>query len=187
MTIIAAQKTTTGVVLGADNTIGDGSRIIRRADPKIVAITPRIAVGTAGLVRLGDVVRSYGFWEKSASRHSLFDEMHEVEGELGKIFRNLLTDEPADTPFWALVAVDREIFHVGPGGSVTRVDASYCALGNAELVALGVLYVLHRTDGGALHGADLAKTRLTLALEASAEHIEAIRPPWTFVETKAPT
>lgn len=179
MTIIVAQKTETGVMLGADNGMTEGPRIFRRANPKLVTIAeargePRIAVGTAGLVRLGDAVRTMS-WPRAADCSLK---------KLGEMFRGLLKDEPNDTPFWALVAVDREIFYVGMGGSVTCVDAPYCALGSAEFVALGVLY-LWNFD---IHdmSAERAKNGLQHALKACAEHVEGIRPPWTFVETKAP-
>lgn len=182
MTIIVAQKTDSGVALAADNTMADGSRIIRKANPKIVTITSRIAVGCAGLVRLGDVVRDPDRWP--LYEHS---DLPLFERKLGQFFRDLLKDEEHDTPFWAIVAVDQEIFYVGPGGSMARVDAPYCALGSAELVALGALHVLHRHAGGTNPptGED-ARRRLVTALEACAEHVEAIRPPWSFTETRVP-
>lgn len=187
MTIIVAQKTTTGVLMAADCSMVEEPRIFRRADQKLVSITPRIAVGTAGVARLGNAVRLSSFWEGMVAQHPLYDKPEEVTADLFKLFRGLLKNEPADTPFWAIVAVDSGIYYVGINGSVTPVGDAYCALGSAEFVALGALHVQHMQDQCMLpESFTEARERLLYALDACGEHVQAIRPPWTFVETKAP-
>jgi 20S proteasome alpha/beta subunit len=191
MTIILAQKTTTGVLMAADCLMVEEPRLFRRANQKLVQVAPRIAVGTAGLARLGNAVRLSSFWETTIARHELYEGPNQTEATLFRMFSDLLKDESKDAPFWAIVAVDREIFYVGINGSVTREAASYSALGSGELVALGAMFVLRmlreQTKGGAaLPTTEEAADELKTALCATVEHVQAIRPPWVFAETVAP-
>lgn len=196
MTIIIAQKTTTGVLMGADNTMTAGSILVRRATPKLVSLGPRVVVELAGLVRLNDIVRHDvmstipQYPPKKHEPGSAFPYPADAkvgdgyDRALGEYFRALMKDEPADVSFYALVACDREIFRCGPKGGVTRVLSAYDAIGIADTVALGSLYALSKDK----HLPTIAPTyaMVTTSLEACAEHIECIRPPWVFAETRAP-
>lgn len=198
MTIVIAQKTTAGVLLAADNDMNSGSILVRRASPKTSTLGPRVAVGLAGMARLNDVVRhdiarsspdDYTYAEPGKTFPSLCgcDGVDEYEREIARYFRALMKDEPADVSFAALIAVDREIILVGPKGSTTRLASSYHAVGHAADVALGALYVLNRqTMEGKLPSVLEARGAAIYAMEACAEHVEAIRPPWSFAETTVP-
>lgn len=198
MTIVIAQKTTAGVLLAADNDMNSGSILVRRTSPKISTLGPRVAVGLAGMARLNDIVRHdiartspdhFGAGDVGLGFPSVAgcDTIDEYERLLARYFRALMKDEPADVSFAALIAVDREIILVGPKGSTTRLASSYHAVGHAADVALGALYVLNRqTMDGNLPSVLEARGAAIYAMEACAEHVEAIRPPWSFAETKAP-
>lgn len=184
MTIICAQKTTTGVLLGADNTSSDGNKLIRRATPKLCQVSSRIAFGTSGHVRLFDALRlsvANGDFPKGQPHESI----DEIESEFGKFFRAFLKDEfraSEKGKLWAVVAVDDCIFDVGMDGAVVRVDGRFMATGSGELVALGALYVLNRRNTK-IPTNDVAKVWLQESMEACAEFSESIRPPWSFVST----
>lgn len=176
MTIIVAQKTTTGVLMGADCVSTEGSRIFRRGTPKLVNITPRLAVGVAGKSRIGELVIGAKDWPARGERNAA-----DYRTALADFFEGLLRSEEKDAAFWAIVASFRDIYYVTAPGCVLLVDAPYCALGSAELVALGALYVWNYDRPGLEK--TIAKSGLVYALGACAEHIDSIRPPWIFVET----
>lgn len=200
MTIICAQKTETmvdgkrvyGVMLGADNYTSDGARIIHRSNPKIYNVSPRIAMGSSGHVRLCDMLRAEiadGDFPQILGTQTAA----EYEPELGKFFRDFLKDEfraAKDQSLWTIVAVDDEIFDVGPDGSVVHVDGHFMATGNVERLALGALYAIDKcsvgVDQGEYPDTTQAKKWLRIAMEACAEFDGSIRPPWTFVSTTKP-
>lgn len=178
MTCIVAQKTETGVLMAADNSCVDGSRLIRRGTPKLANVDARLVVGVAGRSRIGELALNSNAWPEREALPA-----GEYLQKLAAFFRELLKNEDRDAPFWALVASDRDIYCVGPNGCVVLVDSDYCAQGSAELVALGALFVLSHVA----HTVPLEpRTKLTLALNAAAEHVEGIRPPWIFAETRTP-
>jgi 20S proteasome alpha/beta subunit len=179
MTIIVAQKTATGVLMGADCVSTEGSRVFRRGTPKLMNITPRLAVGVAGKSRIGEFVIGSREWPARGERTP-----GEYRTALADFFEGLLRSEEKDAAFWAIVASFRDIYYVTAPGCVLLIDAPYCALGSAELVALGALYVwnLDRPE----MSETTAKNGLAHAMDACAEHIDSIRPPWLFVKTTAP-
>lgn len=190
MTIIIAQKTTTGVLLAADNHSHDGTRRTLMATPKLVQVSPRVAYGTSGHTRLANILRGKldfpvpdDYDEKSKG---LVLDIY--ESKLAAFFRNIVKGEYPESKMWALVAVDDVIFDVGPDGGLIRVADSFTATGSAELVALGALHALGATGQitDALCNRDIAEMMMTKALNACAAFIDSIRPPWTFVETKKP-
>lgn len=190
MTIIIAQKTTTGVLLAADNHSHDGTRRTLMATPKLVQVSPRVAYGTSGHTRLANILRGKldfpvpdDYDEKS--KGLVFDI---YESKLAAFFRNIVKGEFPELTMWAIVAVDDVIFDVGPDGGLIRVADSFTATGEAELVALGALHALGATGQitDALCNRDIAEMMMTKALNACAAFIDSIRPPWTFVETKKP-
>jgi 20S proteasome alpha/beta subunit len=186
MTCIVAQKTTTGVLLAAETTFSDGPRLLRRATPKLWNVTPRIAIGTAGSCRCGDLLRGFDKWPEPGVGPDEFGLA------LGRSLRELLKEEIKNHNVWALVAMDREIYYVGSDGSVSRQDAAYSALGSGELVALGALFVLERVrrtehgPGALPTPTHETKACLITALGAACEHVEGLRGPYTFAETIAP-
>jgi 20S proteasome alpha/beta subunit len=176
MTCVVAHKTETGVLMAADSlTVGSGT-IYPRSSPKLFAPNDRIVVGTSGWVRFGNKIRSCMTWP------CLDDDPSPdlVETRIADGLRALLKDEPADAPFWALIAVDRDIYFGGPNGSAVRVATDYSAIGSGADVALGALFVL---QGLSYPG---ARDRLKMALDAACEHIEGVRGPYVFAETVAP-
>ena len=179
MTIIAVQKTTTGILMGADNRTSDGVRLLMRATPKIYQISPHIVMGSSGHVRISDIVR-----HRSITFPKPSDSSREFGVLLGEWFRNVLKDEPNDAKYWAIVAAHNEIYDIGPGGSVVQVAGNYHATGNAELVALGALWVANHALTQ-LPAPEEAKRIVTMALDACAAHVEAITPPWSFLEAAA--
>lgn len=194
MTIIIAQKITTGVLVSADNTMSAGSILVRRASPKLSSLGSRVVAGFAGLVRLNNIAQhdvrntSPDDWNMRAEPGALFptprpgETPDDYERELGAYFRALMKDEPSDVSFYGLVCLDREIFRVGPKGSVTRVLSAYDAIGLAETVALGAFFA---TKSDEIPDHREAFRRAEIALEACAEHVEGIRPPWIHAQTIA--
>lgn len=183
MTCIVAIKTKTGVLMGADSSSVDGQRLIRRANPKLWNVSPRMAIGTAGNCRGGDLVRT-AIWPTLA-------DADDAESTLPRLFRDCWKDEIGNRSTWALVAFDREIFYVGSDASVIRVDAAYSALGSGELPALGALFCFEQVDR--MEGrsneplrAEDARVRAVVALIAACEHVEGLRDPYVFAETIAP-
>lgn len=193
MTIIIAQKTTTGVLLAADNHSHDGTRRTLMATPKLVQVSPRVAYGTSGHTRLANILRGKldfpvpdDYDEKS--KGLVFDI---YESKLAAFFRNIVKGEFPELTMWAIVAVDDVIFDVGPDGGLIRVADSFTATGSAELVALGALHALATSKSLPMHSIhhfdpEFAKESALQALEACAAFIDSIRPPWSFVETKKP-
>lgn len=186
MTIIIAQKTTTGVLLAADNHSSDGQRRTLKATPKLVQVSPRIAYGTSGHTRLANVLR-----DNLDKFPLIFDpDYDEYEIRLARFFREILKDEYPESKMWALVAVDDVIFDIGPDGGLIRVTDPFTATGEAELVALGALVaqrIISKTAGVPnIPDSKPAHVIVGIALEACAAFIDSIRPPWTFVETKKP-
>lgn len=184
MTIIIAQKTTTGVLLAADNHSHDGQRRTLKATPKLVQISPRVAYGTSGHTRLANILLD------NLDRFPLIFEPNyeEYEIRLARFFREIVKGEYPESKMWALVAVDDVIFDIGPDGGLIRVANPFTATGEAELVALGALHALGATGQitDALCNRDIAEMMMTKALNACAAFIDSIRPPWTFMETKKP-
>ena len=190
MTIIIAQKTTTGVLLAADNHSHDGQRRTLKATPKLVQISPRVAYGTSGHTRLANILRDKldfpvpdDYVEKS--KEMVLDI---YECKLAAFFREIVKGEYPESKMWALIAVDDVIFDIGPDGGTIRVADPFTATGEAELVALGALHALDAAGAmtTAFCNREIAEMMMTKALNACAAFIDSIRPPWTFVETKKP-
>ncbi len=185
MTIICAQKTTTGVLLGADLHASDGNKLFRRAIPKLVQVSPYVAFGTSGHVRLADMLRASVKTDQFPTGDPCFS-IDEIEAELGEFFRSFMKDEfraNKEGKLWAVVAVRDHIFDVGSDGAVVRVDGRFMATGNVEQLALGALYTINKACEE-LPTEEKAKEWLRMAMEACAEFGECIRPPWTFASTK---
>lgn len=190
MTIICAQKTKTGVVLGADNNTSDGNKLIRRAVPKLTRVSDRVVFGSSGHVRLADMLRDEVLSNRFPTpiRSNPIDIVG-VERELGRFFRSFLKEEfraSEKGKLWTIVAVDDQIFDVGQDGAVIRIDGTFLATGNVEQLAIGALYVLNRAYRNELPTEEEAKALLQIAMESCAEFGECIRPPWTFMSTKRP-
>jgi ATP-dependent protease HslVU (ClpYQ) peptidase subunit len=135
-----------------------------------------MAIGTAGSCRMGDSAR--------AAHWPALDDIAADDRALtlGNAWREIVDNHgDRDRHVWALIAHDRDIYYAGNDGSVICLDASYTALGSGELVALGALWAFERA------GAFTPWERVTKAIEAAAEHVAAIRPPFVVVETRAPT
>ncbi len=186
MTIIIAQKTTTGVLLAADNHSHDGQRRTLKATPKLVQISPRVAYGTSGHTRLANILLDN--LDKWPITIDVADNYTQYERMLARFFREIVKGEYPESKMWALVAVDNVIFDIGPDGGLIRVADPFTTTGEAELVALGALHALGATGQitDALCNRDIAEMMMTKALNACAAFIDSIRPPWTFVETKKP-
>jgi 20S proteasome alpha/beta subunit len=190
MTIICAQKTTTGVLLGADNHSSDSSRLLKRKTPKLHPVSERVAFGCSGHTRLFDRLRDreergefpdpgYGPEKKAIPEYEL---------ELARFFRRLLKDEffaAKESKLWTIVAVDDHIFDVGPDGSIVRIDGRFMATGSVEQFALGSLFTINKACED-LPTEEKAKEWLQTAMEACAEFGECIRPPWSFLSTTRP-
>lgn len=193
MTIICAHKTTTGVLIGADNSSSDGSRLIRRATPKLHGVSTRVAFGSSGHTRLADMLRDHN--ERGDFPNPRADDdggktksIFEYEKELGRFFRSFLKDEwraTKEAKLWTVVAVDNHIFDVGTDGAIVRIDGRFLASGNVELIALGALYALN-LEHNELPTEEIAKTWIEHAMNACAEFDACIRPPWTWISTKNP-
>lgn len=184
MTIICAQKTTTGVLLGADNSSSDGNKLLRRSTPKLCQVSPNIAFGTSGHVRLFDMLRD-SVAKASFPMKMACDSIDDVEAELGRFFRAFLKDEfraNEKGKLWTLIAVDDQIFDVGMDGAIVRIDGRFMATGSAEHIALGALYIFDRARAD-LPNEEAAKERIQMAMEACAEFGECIRSPWSFAST----
>lgn len=190
MTIICAQKTTTGVLLGADNHASDGNRLIRKATPKLYKVSDRVAFGCSGHVRLGDMLRDQNERGEFPNPRDDADggktkSIFEYEKELGRFFRRFLKDEyfaTKESKLWTIVAVDDHIFDIGPDGACVRIDGKFLAMGNVEQVALGSLFTINRACAD-LPTEEKAKEWIQTAMEACQEFGECIRPPWSFVST----
>lgn len=182
MTCIVAQKTETGVLMGAENTMTENRRMFRKATPKLwrPGETPRIVAGIAGACRFGNVLRS-STWPEN---RLLVSDPDEAALVLGDFLRPIVDQHSNDKRgAWLLIAIDREIYYVDSDAAVTRVEADYCALGSGEDVAIGALFALSRiADALPLD----ARTKITIALDATCEHVTAHRPPFHFLETIAP-
>lgn len=195
MTIIIAQKTTTGVLLAADNNSHDGVRRSLRATPKLVQVSPRVAYGTSGHTRVANILRGQldrfpkPTWTATTPERESIDE---YEIRIGRFFRELIKEGGyPESKMWALVAVDDHIFDVGPDGGVIRVADPFTAGGEAELVALGALHAHATSESLTMtrivsFDPEYARIAANRALNACAAFIDSISPPWSFVETTKP-
>lgn len=194
MTIICAQKTMTGVMLGADNHASNGNRLVRKATPKLYKVSDRVVFGCSGHVRLADMLRDQNERGEFPNPRDDADggktkSIFEYEKELGRFFRRFLKDEyfaTKESKLWTIVAVDDHIFDIGPDGACVRIDGKFLATGNVEQLALGALYVLNSIHT-LVPTEDQAKEWVQKAMEACAEFDSCIRLPWTFASTTKPT
>lgn len=174
MTIIAAVRTETGVIMGADNLTHHGDLLMRRAVPKLWAVTPNIAVGCAGETRLIEVLRS-AVWPQVAGLSTLEANM-ELHRHIVPAIKAEFPDKERD--FNAIIAANGALFSLASDLSIVALEEPYWAIGHAKYAAMGALHATHR-----LAPTMPARERILVALAASADHVSGIRPPWVFAET----
>jgi len=213
MTIIIACKTEKGVLFGADNDMSVGSILVRNATPKMFALGEHVCVAVAGHAYLADIVRHSVDaannpelnWPSSVNEcidppkqpdvddaFPQFDpaNANTYERKLSVYFRKLLKDQPEDVQFHAIIAVGQDIYTASTKGVVMKHAGNYFAVGHPTEVALGAMYALFDDaprygDGTTTLSDERIRQIVQTALEACEHHIEAIRPPWSFAETKA--
>jgi 20S proteasome alpha/beta subunit len=182
MTCIVAQKTTTGIVMGAESGATEGVLSHRKADPKVWNVNEQIAIGFSGSIRHSNVFRRVNLAERLNGI-----EIEHMADLLGEIFRPIVDPHTTEKRYgYCLIAVGREIFRLDSETGVIRIECDYSALGGGEEVAIGAMYASTRLDadiGAELPDDEEARQRISIALDATCEHVCAHRGPYHFVMT----
>jgi 20S proteasome alpha/beta subunit len=183
MTCIVAQKTKTGIVIGAESGATEGVIVHRKADPKIWKVHETIAIGFSGSLRHANVFQEFKF-ENLVQAVQYDTPSNRLAQIIGQELRPIVDPHTTDKRYgYCLIAVGKELFRVDSETGVFRLDCSYTALGAGEEVAIGALYVLNRNEPE-LPDVEMAKARIVIALDATCEHVGNHRPPFVVLETK---
>jgi len=181
MSLIIAVKQQSGVLLCSDNVMhegSDGARMLRLSVPKLWNVSERVAVGMVGAARMRNVLRTID-WGEIVSRADSFAPADEIERAITSAVVPAAREELRDEKAWALFAVGRELFQLSADGSVVALAEPYWTLGCAELVALGALHAYRLIGPSAFDACRAAET----AMDAAAQYMSAIVPPWVWAET----
>lgn len=166
------------VTLGADS-IGAHSGVAQvRADAKVFKLG-EFAVGFTTSWRMGQVLR-YHFTPPSVpdgmDLHA-YMVIHFIEALRTVARQQAVTsiDKSVETLGQFLVGVRGRLFEIDADFQVGETVCPYAAVGAGYHFALGAMYATQR-------GGMSPRERITVALEASAEHSPWVRGPWHFVE-----
>lgn len=181
MTAIAAVRTKTNVVMGADSAgmnTGSYSLYIRR-DKKIFRVGPFV-IGYTTSFRMGQLLR-FGSGDLSLDRlkpagDGLAFMVRAFVPRMREILKNegfMTVKDNVERGGQFLVAYGRRLFTIHGDLQVEELHEDYAACGCAEGVIWGSLY---STDGDP-HG------RVRLALEAAEHHSGGVRRPFVLMET----
>jgi hypothetical protein len=142
-----------------------GEEIALQAEPKVFRVG-RVVVGCCG-----DNVWEASFKRLRVPRSPGPDLAAWVAGDLTDAIRAFLKDnEITDSDdSAALIAIGGLLYYVEADGFPWRVRAKYAAIGSGSGPALGSLRETARLS---------PQNRLKRALEASAEHMTSVRPPF---------
>jgi 20S proteasome alpha/beta subunit len=187
MTCIIAQKTKTGIVVGADSGACDGYLQYRIGDSKIWKLSDQLVVGCSGQTRILNVVKGAnweGLTHELSNNYSRLTSHGQLAAKFGSFLRDVLDPHTTKERFgYLLILYGKRIFHVDSEVGVWPVDSNYRAIGSAEELVTGVMYTLNHEKE--LPTNDIAKQTIEFALKAATHHVRAILPPYTFCETIA--
>jgi 20S proteasome alpha/beta subunit len=185
MTCIVAQKTKTGIVMGAESGTVENGLMHRKADPKVWNATDRIVVGVSGHRRLVNAFREFDYGLIARAIEGVSPER--IPHLIGKELRPAIDPHTTEKRYgFCLLAIGKDIFRVDFEVGVLRLHCPYSALGAGEEVAIGALYVLNREyQQFGLPTEERAKEWVTTALDAACEHVTAQCPPYSFAMTVA--
>lgn len=181
MTCIVAVKTETNVVMGADSFFGNYYNYSGKIDnPKIFFNENQInklLIGVCGSCRCSQILQ-FG-WKRSNDK---YDSPQEYMYLLINQIRNLLKNEgfaeiknSQEEGGNFLVAFDSHLFEV-------QSDYSFLEIGGHVVIGSGI----YLANGSLITSNKFAfspQERVTLALEAAAENVTTVRPPFTILET----
>lgn len=166
--IVALEIPDSGVCVGSDAWLGDGSTVDRVSTPKMCKVGPWL-IGYAGIAGHAQAVldhldvparnkRAHDAWIRSVFRRAA-----------KAALESLPSDDSDGLQAVFLVMVDGLIWHVDGSCAVTRSAHGYAAIGTGAAVALGAL---HATAGKE------PRKRILAALHAAAAHSDGVAPPF---------
>lgn len=174
MTCIVAVEHESGVILGADSFVGDGSTADLTAEPKIDRHGD-IAIGWCGSILIATWMR-----QLSLPKRKRAQDPRSYVGALAMSLREAAIEAKIATSDGAspssesflLVACGGGAWTIQPDFSVYRSAYGYASIGAGADYALGALTV---SRGSPRH-------RVRAALHAAARHSPAVRGPFHLVE-----
>jgi len=183
MTIIAAIKTPNGILMGADRMANEGGRREPMAVSKIIQ-PYKMMIGVSGSARWLHRLRHWDtfpprpeprFPDRGLSAST-------KEGWLNTIFSDAVRHMAADTGMLLscdnkgadadlnlLIAWEKHLFVMARNFEVNQVSRECHTIGSGRDECLGALLALHDQD---------AESRITKALEITAELVNGIEPPF---------
>lgn len=175
MTAIVGVVDGTGVVLGGDSCAADSGRLAVADDPKVLLLSPEIAVGYSGDWLFGDILRRCAAPKRVSEqwiRRTLPVWIRTELQALGVAVS--YTDEDGGCDGSALIGAMGRLWWLETPDLVTvAYGQEYAAAGVGDEVALGALHATKSWRS--------ARRRAVAALEAAAAHVAGVGPPFVLV------
>lgn len=182
MTCIVALETDKGVLMGADSCVSTANEayVVHRSQSKIFKLCGYL-FGFAGVTSVGTLIR-HGLAVEPPPRNVNGVERH-MMATLIPAIKLLVKDNlpevakgKTEDSYWsAFIATRGAIYELAMGEFLLRHARGYAAIGNGGEIALGALHATKQLN-------IVPRERARAALKAAVEHVEYVRPPFTFIE-----
>ncbi len=163
------------VYLGGDSAVTVGNEITPQRQPKVFR-NGEFLLGSSGSARIKQLL-CYSFtppkrpFAKDLESYMATDFLN----ALRRCFKDagLARKISEEESYYGsvLIAYRGRLFHLGSNYSMHEAHYGYDAIGNGSEIAKGALYATRSLP---------PRERITLALEAAAEHVHYVRPPFTI-------
>lgn len=183
MTCIVGIASGGKVYMGADSLGSDGWSTRAYATPKLIRVSERLLVGYASSYRAGnllslllrqdvDGILDDASYDAADRALDIVEAIRKVWAEGGHLERKDARESAGDL----LLGFDGHLFNVGTDLGVIESASGFDAIGSGFMVALGSLH----TTGVIGAGSISPSTRLTFALEAAADMVGGVGPPFYY-------
>ena len=185
MTLVVAEKTAGGIIVGSDRNVTTPEGEIYEYGRNKVVIREGYLFGHCGSARVGQALEHYVNLPEIPPEGDL---LPFLSTKLVPAIRKAVTENGAayegrlilGEKAAVLVGCRGELFHITSDLVAVRVADDVAAIGSGRHHAYGALYALRKIDYGT------PRERLEIALEASARYKATIRGPWDFLELRKP-
>lgn len=181
MTCIVGYVDKGKVWIGGDSaaTAGYDKYIYHAEEPKVFK-RDNIIFGMTGSSRIGQLIRyALEIPTKEEGCADIVYLSNQLMPAMLKCFKNhqmfKIKDERIEESWGAIIGFNGKIYRVDGNFNLMRTNKNYVAHGAGQDFALGVFYALQDSNIG-------PKTKITKALEASAEFSTVVSPPFNIVE-----
>jgi hypothetical protein len=167
------------VTIGGDSAGSDGWHVAVRSDAKVFQLGPYL-MGFTTSYRMGQLLR-YSLdvgepdtWDVDRFMVTTFIEAVRECLSAGGYAKN---DNGQEQGGQFLVGIHGRLYVVGDDYQIGHTIAGYAAIGSGYLVALGSLHSTARSPAS-------SHQRAIMALDAAADLVEGVRPPFTIVQSE---